>query len=198
MRSHCVGALPATKIRLAPLIVRSATEITPSAVRRGQETFLYVLANVVLGQAHKSPNRATIWVTGKRRFQNKGHTLRTYLRDSLISGLAAHPGNCCNDGRFCGAGDRIRTGDILLGRQTLYQLSYSRRGVVRPLALGRLRSGWRDSNPRPQRHKRRALPTALHPESANRATQYRGGRGEKSRRRREVGRRGGAKLKVEI
>jgi hypothetical protein len=28
-----------------------------------------------------------------------------------------------------GAGDRIRTGDILLGRQTLYQLSYSR-GIV--------------------------------------------------------------------
>src|SRR5688572_18963475 len=30
---------------------------------------------------------------------------------------------------FFGAGDRIRTGDILLGRQTLYQLSYSRNGV---------------------------------------------------------------------
>ncbi len=30
-----------------------------------------------------------------------------------------------------GAGDRTRTGDILLGRQTLYQLSYSRRGVMR-------------------------------------------------------------------
>ena len=29
-----------------------------------------------------------------------------------------------------GAGDRTRTGDILLGRQTLYQLSYSRREPV--------------------------------------------------------------------
>ncbi len=25
-----------------------------------------------------------------------------------------------------GAGDRVRTGDLLLGKQTLYQLSYSR------------------------------------------------------------------------
>ncbi len=36
-----------------------------------------------------------------------------------------------------GAGDRTRTGDILLGRQTLYQLSYSResdRSIARRLA----------------------------------------------------------------
>ena len=29
-----------------------------------------------------------------------------------------------------GAGDRIRTGDVQLGRLTLYQLSYSRRELV--------------------------------------------------------------------
>src|SRR5690606_34713761 len=29
---------------------------------------------------------------------------------------------------FLGAGDRTRTGDILLGKQTLYQLSYTRVG----------------------------------------------------------------------
>ncbi len=28
----------------------------------------------------------------------------------------------------CGAGDRTRTDDILLGKQTLYQLSYTRNG----------------------------------------------------------------------
>ena len=31
---------------------------------------------------------------------------------------------------FLGAGDRIRTGDILLGKQTLCQLSYTRISVV--------------------------------------------------------------------
>ena len=37
------------------------------------------------------------------------------------------PGYAC----FGGAGDRTRTGDILLGRQTLYQLRYSRKGGLR-------------------------------------------------------------------
>ena len=31
-----------------------------------------------------------------------------------------------NDGRYTGAGEEIRTLDILLGRQMLYQLSYAR------------------------------------------------------------------------
>ena len=62
---------------------------------------------------------------------------------------------------FSGAGDGTRTRDNLLGRQTLYQLSYPRKGPDRAV-----KSGWRDSNPRPQRPKRRALPTALHPGDA--------------------------------
>ena len=32
-------------------------------------------------------------------------------------------------GLYCGAGDRIRTGDIYLGKVVLYQLSYSRAGA---------------------------------------------------------------------
>ena len=33
-------------------------------------------------------------------------------------------------GLYCGAGDRIRTGDIYLGKVVLYQLSYSRNEVI--------------------------------------------------------------------
>ena len=33
---------------------------------------------------------------------------------------------CCDFNCFAGAGDRVRTGDVQLGRLTLYQLSYSR------------------------------------------------------------------------
>ena len=36
---------------------------------------------------------------------------------------------------FLGAGDRTRTGDILLGRQTLYQLSYSRIRIGQSLLM---------------------------------------------------------------
>ena len=41
---------------------------------------------------------------------------------------------------FAGAGDRVRTGDVQLGRLTLYQLSYSREilrlsSAVRPTTM---------------------------------------------------------------
>ena len=45
--------------------------------------------------------------------------------------------NVCRFKCFRGAGDRTRTGDILLGRQTLYQLSYSRTGVLASDSIGR-------------------------------------------------------------
>ncbi len=55
-----------------------------------------------------------------------------------------------------GAGDGTRTRDSLLGRQELYQLSYSRK------MLG-ARSGYADSNCGPPGPKPGALPTALYP-----------------------------------
>src|SRR5205085_4413080 len=60
------------------------------------------------------------------------------------------------DGSSERAGDGTRTRDSLLGRQELYQLSYSR-------ILLTNRSGCADLNRGPPAPKAGALPTALHP-----------------------------------
>ena len=37
---------------------------------------------------------------------------------------------CCDSRRYFRAGDRVRTGDIQLGKLALYQLSYARNGTT--------------------------------------------------------------------
>src|SRR3989442_15574920 len=69
------------------------------------------------------------------------------------------------DGFVRGAGDGARTRDSLLGRQELYQLSYSRILLTRHKSKEWLtnRSGCADLNRGPPAPKAGALPTALHP-----------------------------------
>jgi hypothetical protein len=64
-----------------------------------------------------------------------------------------------------GAGDGTRTRDSLLGRQELYQLSYSRILLTKHKSKEWLtnRSGCADLNRGPPAPKAGALPTALHP-----------------------------------
>ena len=59
--------------------------------------------------------------------------LRPHLRQGLPCGpaIVMRPG--LTEGRETGAGDRNRTDDILIGNQTLYQLSYARMGWRTPV-----------------------------------------------------------------
>ena len=60
-----------------------------------------------------------------------------------------------------GAGDGSRTRDLLLGRETLYQLSYSRTYYILPLEV----SGWRELNPLPLGPKPSVLPMNYTPQN---------------------------------
>ena len=82
----------------------------------------------------ESPNRA--WL-GCERGRNSRATLprATLARATVPSMLSCGAPRCAGEPLKWGfgAGDRIRTGDIDLGKVALYQLSYSRAAKVPPI-----------------------------------------------------------------
>ena len=70
-------------------------------------------------------------------------------------------------GQLSGAGDRVRTGDIQLGRLTLYQLSYSRGCEASRTRSSLKPSQWRMVGSNHRRHKPADLQSAPFDHSGN-------------------------------